>query len=265
LQRRALLTPLALLAAAVEFLTPLRLRGDEPLADAIIGRSSALFPLVGLLLGMALVGIDRLGQAVLPASAVDALLVATLALSTGGLHLDGVADATDGLFGGRTPARRLEIMRDSRVGSFGVLAVTLVLLLQFTALEGLLPPWRVPALLLFPVLGRTAMVAAIAAFPYARAQGLGILFQRYVLPWPLLIAAMSSLALAVLCFSGSGAALWGAGLLVAATIGSLMRRRIGGLTGDCYGAICELTQIVVLFMIVSAHRVGWLLPWLVRG
>ena len=214
---------------------------------------------------MALVGIDRLGQAVLPSTAIDALLVAGLALCTGGLHLDGLADTADGLYGGHTPERRLEIMRDSRVGSFGVLGVTLVLLIQFAALEGLRSPWRVPALIVFPVLGRAAMVGTIAGFPYARAQGLGVIFRRYGAGWPLIAAELSSLAIAIVCFSGSGAALWGASLFFALAAGWLMTRRLGGLTGDCYGAICELTQILVLLMVVSAHRSGWLLPWLIHG
>jgi cobalamin synthase len=73
------------------------------------------------------------------------------------------------------------------------------------------------------------------------------------------------LALSVLCFGGSGAALWGAALLAALALGAFLRSRVGGLTGDNYGAICEVSQLVVLLLIVSAHASGWLLPGLVHG
>lgn len=257
--------PFTLAGAALEFLTPVRLTGSTSLPAAAIGRSSALFPFIGLLLGLVLIGIDRVVTIVFPPAVVDALLVTALATVTGALHFDGLADTADGLFGGHSRQRRLEIMRDSRIGSFGALAVALVVLLQWTALLVLAPPWRRPGLLLFPVLGRSAMVCALAAFPYAREEGLGTLFRRYVWPWPLLVAELSAFAAAIVCFGGSGAALWGASLLVPIVLGAGISALLGGLTGDSYGAICEITQVVVLLLIDSAHQTGWLLPWLIRG
>lgn len=256
----ALLAPLA----ALEFLTPLRFRSARELDPAAIGRSSAFFAIVGFLIGLALVGLDRLLALALPDVAVDALLVVALALFSGALHLDGLADSADGLFGGHTPERRLEIMRDSRTGSFGALAIGLLLLLQWSSLIALLPPWRAPGLLLFPTLGRAAMVPAIACFPYARSEGLGVLFRRYVWPWPAPVAVLSALVVSVALFSGSGAALWGVSMLLALGLGAAITPLLGGLTGDTYGAICELTQVVVLLLIVSGHQLGWLQPWLVR-
>lgn len=254
-------TPLA----ALEFLTPFRLRSGSEKDAAVIGRSSACFPAAGAILGLALLGLDRLLALALSSAAVDALLVAALALFSGGLHLDGLADSADGLFGGRTPERRLEIMRDSRTGSFGAVALILVLLLQWSALTSLVSPWRDAGLILFPALGRCAMVVALAGFPYARPQGLGVLFRRYAWPWPALVATFSSLVLSILLFGGSGVALWGAAILLSLGLGTWMRSRLGGLTGDSYGAICELTQVLVLLLIVSAQQSGWVQPWLVRG
>jgi adenosylcobinamide-GDP ribazoletransferase len=253
------------LPAAVEFLTPLRLHGRNPLPGAAIGSSSAFFPLVGLLLGLALVGIDRLLAPVLPPAPLNALLVALLALATGLLHLDGLADTADGVLGGRTPEQRLAIMRDSRIGAFGAATLVLVLLLQWSALSSLVAPWRIPGLLLFPVLGRGAMALAIAAFPYAREQGLGTLFRRYIWPWPAPVALAIALLLAVLCFAGGGAVLWAAMVLTTLGVGALLSTRLGGLTGDSYGAICELNEAVTLLLIVSAHLTGWLAPGVVRG
>jgi adenosylcobinamide-GDP ribazoletransferase len=253
------------LPAAVEFLTPLRLHSGGEFPDAAIGSSLAFFPVVGLLLGLALVGIDRLLSGVLPPAPLNALLVTFLAAATGLLHLDGLADTVDGLLGGRSRERRLVIMRDSRIGAFGATALTLTLLLQWAALTDLVSPWRRPGLLLVPVLGRAAMAAAIGAFPYARQEGLGTLFRRYVWPWPAPIALATALLLAIVCFSGSGVALWGAMLLCTIGLGALLTSQLGGLTGDTYGAICELTQVLILFLLLSAHTTGWLAPWLIKG
>lgn len=256
---------LLLLPAALEFLTPLRIRPASELEAATIGRASALFPLVGVLLGLALALLDRLLRSALPSPAADALLVTCFAMFSGALHIDGLADSADGLIGGRTRERRLEIMRDSRTGVFGALAIALLVLVQWNALLTLTPPWRLGGLLLFPALGRMAMVIALAAFPYARPQGLGVLFRRYAWPWPVPVATVSSLVLAVALFGGGGAALWGVAVLLALGLGAAISNRLGGLTGDSYGAICEITQVVVLMLIVSGHQTGWLRPWLIEG
>jgi len=262
---RTAMQPLLLVSAAIEFLTPVRLRGGGRLDDGIVGRSASLFPLVGLLLGLALIGIDRIAGGVFSPLLVNAVLVTLYVAGTGAIHLDGLADTFDGLFGGHTRERRLEIMRDSRIGTFGALALVLVLLLQWSALSALDSPWRRPGLLLFPVLGRSAMVAALAAFPYARAAGLGVLFRSYVLPWPLAIAQLSALAFSIVCFGGGGTVLWAVSVLASLGLGAVATASLGGLTGDTYGAIGEIVQIVTLLLVVSAHRLGWLLPWLIRG
>jgi adenosylcobinamide-GDP ribazoletransferase len=249
---------LAALPAAVEFLTPLRVHFGDPLPEEAIGASSGYFPVVGLLLGLALIGLDKILTPLLPVAVASGVLVALFAAATGFLHLDGFADTVDGMAAGKTRERRLEIMRDSHVGAFGAAALAILILLQWLALASLVPPWRSPGLLLFPVLGRTAMVAAIAAFPYARSEGLGVLFRAHVWPWPAPLAAVISLALSMVCFGVGGLALWGACLLTAAIAGIWLSQRLGGLTGDCYGAICEATQVVVLLLIVSGHQSGWL-------
>ena len=105
-----------------------------------------------------------------------------LVVATGGLHLDGLADTCDGLFGGSSPPERLAIMRDSRVGTFGVLGVVCILLLRWAAFLSLTSPIRRGALLLAPALGRWAMVGAVAALPYARPEGLGKAMHRAA--WP---------------------------------------------------------------------------------
>lgn len=129
---------------------------------------------MGLLLGLLLVGVERGAGEIFPLYLVAALLLATLTLVTRGLHLDGLMDVCDGLFGGYTPQRRLEIMRDSHVGAFAVVGAASLLILKYGALVSLLSlraPGQEWALLLFPMYSRWAMVLLMGAFPYVRSQG----------------------------------------------------------------------------------------------
>lgn len=253
------------LLLALEFLTVLRLR-RAPAADVVaIARSQALFPLVGLGLGLLLVGLDAGLSRVLPPAAAAALLVVALIILTGGLHLDGVADTCDGLFGAYDRQRRLEIMRDSRVGSYGALGIAAILLLKWAAILSLAWPLRRDALLLAPALGRWAMVAVIAAFPYARPQGLGKAMHQEARPYPLLLAGATALGASALLLGMWGPLAWA----FVAAFGSLLalyaHRRLGGLTGDVYGAICELSETAFLLLAASGSKLGWLEPLLWKG
>ena len=173
-------------------------------------------------------------------------------LSTGALHLDGFLDSCDGLFGGRTPEDRLRILRDERVGAFAVIGGFLLLLLQFQSLAALSS--RSEALLLAPLLGRWGMAVAVVAFPYARAEGLGRTMKDHA-SW--LQASLAS-ATAVLAAWLAGGQL---GLLALLLSGSLMwivarfvLTRLPGLTGDIYGALCQLLEVLVLLTFVASER-----------
>jgi adenosylcobinamide-GDP ribazoletransferase len=167
------------------------------------------------------------------------------------LHLDGFIDACDGLLPPRDAARRLEIMKDSRVGAFGVVGVFLLLLLKFNALTALSGMPRMAALIAVPVLARWAMTWAMARYPLARRDGLAV---RYVrgLGWTQ-VGFASIIAFSV----AMGLLGWGALLLALATwltvtlVAQLAVARIDGLTGDIYGAICEVVEVVLLFVIVA--------------
>ena len=240
---------------ALGFLTalpvPRRVASAAALARALI-----FFPLVGLLVGLLLLALDLLLAPVLPVGVRAALLLGAGVGLTRALHLDGLMDCCDGLFGGFTPERRLEIMRDSRVGAFGVLGAVVVLLLRFNGLTALSDPWLVAGLLLPPTLGRWAMALAIVAYPYGRATGLGVAFKEG--------SSWRQVALAGILALGLAAALWWpwgmAALPVAAgltaSLARFMRGRLPGLTGDCYGAINEVVEIVVLLMVVAAQTVS---------
>jgi adenosylcobinamide-GDP ribazoletransferase len=256
---------------ALQFLTIVPLPGQEAStsADHSSGASAfdmspslPWFPLVGGLIGVTLAGLDWALRPVLALPVRDAALLAAAALITGMLHLDGFIDCCDALLGARSVERRLEILKDSRIGAYGAIGITLLLITRFAALgelggSGLL---RVLALVAAPLLGRWGIVYAVTRFPYARPQGLGSLFQRRSIN---LIAA-TGMALVLLALiagvatlvRGSGG-LAGTALLLAlfAAVAFLVtvsgcfwasRRLDGGLTGDTYGAVNELVEVVVL-------------------
>jgi adenosylcobinamide-GDP ribazoletransferase len=241
------------LVAAAGFLSILALPGGRWLFADETGEGSPLlgaeyFPLVGVLLAALLTPGLLLLTPLLPQMVLAALLVVTLVILTGGLHLDGLMDACDGLFGGRTVERKLEIMRDSRVGSFGVLAGGCALLLKFACFASLgRQAWPVVLFTTLPS-ARWAMVLALRLFPGARASGLGATFRRAVTPRVLVLACGITLLAVLLSARFTGLVVWGVMTMVALALGAWTTRKIGGLTGDTCGAIAEIGEIVGLLV-----------------
>jgi adenosylcobinamide-GDP ribazoletransferase len=209
------------------------------------------WPLVGLV--VAGLGAATGGVAVacgMPAGPAAALVLVVQALLTGGLHEDGLADTADGLFGGRDKARRLEIMKDSRIGSYGTLALLLVTLLRWSALAVVLAQGHWGAVLAAGAISRVPMAALMAGLPNARGSGLSAMVGQ-----PSQGAAFAAGVLAVvlaLVFAGSaavpmallaGAAAWG--------LGAYAKARIGGQTGDILGASQQLAEAAVLLVAAS--------------
>jgi adenosylcobinamide-GDP ribazoletransferase len=254
------LSQLRELVAAIRFLTILPVPGsaqlfdadDDDIPDLIIG--SAYFPLVGLLLAALLWLVVLATNMVLPSIVLGALLVVIQTLLTGGLHLDGLMDSFDGLFGGTTPDRQLEIMRDSRVGSFGVLSAFCVLLFRFAVFASMRPHLLTLALFLVLPVARWAMVLTVNLFPGARLSGLGSAFRRTITLQRLLAAGVTSLVIVLIAGRLAGLLVWIVGTLVAIALGALINRRLGGLTGDSYGAVEEITEIILLLLIILLHN-----------
>jgi adenosylcobinamide-GDP ribazoletransferase len=235
----------------VSFLTVVPVRAIRIPPDASFGRAVSYFPLVGALLGAFVAGVDSVCGQVLPRPVVTVLDLALVGVLTGGLHLDGLIDACDGLLGGHDRERRLEIMRDSRAGSFGVICAALVLLLDFAALGGMYGRQRAAALIVAPTLGRWAMAVAVWAFPYARSAGRGTVFKLGLRPYHILQAGCwTALIASVVGYS----LFWPVclGILLATGLGRWAAARLGGLTGDVYGAICELTTAAA-FVLCAAR------------
>jgi adenosylcobinamide-GDP ribazoletransferase len=216
-------------------------------ADRKPGYAFTYFPLVGLALGLLLWGLGLLPW---PTADLRAfvLLVAWVVVS-GGLPLDGFGDACDGLLATTTPERRLEIMKDPRTGSWAVIGLVLLLLGKWLLLRSTPSPFLIG----LPMVGRWALVLAAYGFPYARASGMGGFFReglgRSQVIGATLFTALSLLILAWLV----DLRLVGLLLLPVLTVYGLghwaARRLGGGLTGDIYGALCEVTELVGLGLI----------------
>jgi adenosylcobinamide-GDP ribazoletransferase len=233
--------------AALQFLTvfPTPLR-HEVTAKAL-SQSLTYFPLVGLILGAILLGLYYGLTLILPPSVVNALLIIALVILTGAHHLDGLIDTCDGVIAGKSKDERLAIMSDSQVGAFGIVGAILLLLLKYVSLSSAA---ILPALLLMPTLSRWTMVSIIFTFPYAKSSGMGLAFKQGANWQRLTIATAIALIAAVALLKWWGLALMAALWLIAFGISSYFRSRLGGLTGDNYGAINELTEVLVLILII---------------
>lgn len=258
------------LRSAIGFLTILPL---APLnAPSSLASARGWFPLVGLLLGGLLVIIEFLVMLLFGAELRSAsqgwasyhaipvfpfllwpiMLVVVLVVLTRALHLDGFMDSCDALLGGFSRERRLAILRDPHVGAFAVVGVVCLLLVKVTVLLGLpaASAERMPVLLLFPCLSRWAMLLTMELYPYARENGLGTSFfsGEPGIRWQLILGFAFTLIACVALAGIIGIILLAAASAVAWGLGTWSSRLLGGTTGDIYGAVNEVTEVVVLLV-----------------
>ena len=247
----------------LQFLTRIHLVKQTVWTAEDFGRSTRFFPLVGLVLGICYAFAAWL---LLYALGIRSLTVALLLilplLLTGGLHADGFMDTADGVFSGRERARKLEIMKDSRVGAFGVVSFVMLMFVQFALLSDMAWPLLVPALFVMPIIGRLAMVLAVACFPYAREDGMGKTFADMADRSTVVIAALTT-AVLVLPWGVLATAALVLGTLFALFFCRTMTNILGGVTGDVYGAATVLTETLVLavFSLASAYPNVWGILW----
>ena len=239
--------------AALGFLTAIPIPLRRAFSPVEIGRSIAYFPVVGLMLGLILVGLDVMLDRVLPSLVANTLLLAALVALTGALHLDGWMDCCDALLGFKSPEARLRILREPQIGAFGVAGAVLLLLVKFAALASLTGSARSIALLLAPTCSRWGMAYAIIAYPYARgASGKGSAFKEHARRIDLLIATLVALAIAIVSANVWGIVLIGIAWLVTIGMARFAIVRISGLTGDVYCTINEMIE-VTLWLILTIH------------
>jgi adenosylcobinamide-GDP ribazoletransferase len=240
------------LVAAFAFLTRLPV-WVGPLRDQDLGRSVAFFPMVGLVLGLMITGLSYLLVGSLPPLLIAVLMVALLAALTGAIHLDGVADMFDAVGGGRGDRMRmLSIMHDSRIGAHGASALILLLTAKVVAIAEAVQRRDLLSLMAFPAVGRWAVVPLIVFFPYARPEGLGREFNGEARSLQVVVATATMLLVIVAL---------GVRLLIPALVAGAaalllalwLRRLLGGLTGDIYGAAVEIAEVSMLFAMIALH------------
>ena len=247
----------------LQFLTRIHLVRQTVWTAEDFGRSTRFFPLVGLVLGICYaLSAWLLLYAFGMRSLTAALLLILPLLLTGGLHADGFMDTADGVFSGRDRARKLEIMKDSRVGAFGVVSFVMLMFVQFALLSDMAPLLLVPALFVMPIIGRLAMVLAVACFPYAREDGMGKTFADMADRSTAVIAALTT-AVLVLPWGMLATAALVLGTLFALLFCRTMTNILGGVTGDVYGAATVLTETLVLavFSLASSYPNVWGILW----
>lgn len=238
-----------ILRLAFAFLTVVPVGEINP-AGSDWSRAAVFFPLVGAALGALLAALAALGRGIVPPPLMAALALSVFFLLTRGLHLDGLSDTADGLMGGLSKERSLQIMRSGTAGPMGVAAVILIFLLKFAALASF--PDQLPLLLFFiPLCGRWCMVLAGAAYHPARSEGLGSAFISG-LGWRQFFLATlvgGAFSFAGICISGLVLPVL-AGILLAFTLTAAaaagIALRLGGLTGDTLGAVNEIAEAAFL-------------------
>lgn len=257
--------------AALQFLTRLPIAVRMPNSQTLFRRSTIFFPAAGFIIGGIVAGAAYGLSFIFPDYVNAILLVSLWVLLTGGLHLDGLMDTADGLLSHRSRDKMLEIMKDSRVGAMGVIACVLYLLLKTSLVTALLAADQLQllfVLVVIPMWSRAFMVMAMAGWPYARQQGgLGSLFgnvrgQHAILAG--MLAALITLAvfLAAPEIDGILTALIWLGVMILITyaagawLAASVSRKLGGLTGDIYGALNELVELLLLLTVMISLAIG---------
>ena len=242
--------------AALQFLTVIAIPWRRGIQTDEVGRSAGYFPLVGLIIGLILVGLNWLLGILLPPMVVNALLIVFLVVISGAIHLDGFADTCDGLGGHKTVEDRWQVMHDSRAGAFGIVGIVLLLMVKYVSLTSIPEVWLMTTLILMPVTGRWAMTYALFAYPYARDTGLGKAFKQGT-TWPrFTLATVIAVAIATAIAQLVGLAVLFFGWVVTLVTAAYLKRKFKGLTGDNYGAINEVAEVSVLIFIIILAKFG---------
>jgi len=242
-----------LLLITLQFLTIIPLPFNVRCEKEDLGRSTAFFPLAGVAIGGVLVGANWLISPWLTRPLSDALLITLLALITGALHLDGLADVCDGLAARGSRERFLAVMKDSQVGAVGAVGLVLTLLLKWQALAAVPNEFKWQALLLFPALARFGQALTLTGSRHAREDGLGSAFVQGAGKVTLFLAFATAICAGYFLLDLKGLIAL-ASVCIFSIAGRLFfQRKLGGLTGDTIGCISELNEILVLVVISATY------------
>jgi adenosylcobinamide-GDP ribazoletransferase len=242
---------------ALQFLTIFTLKKDHRVDENDLARSMTYFPFVGFLIGFILVWSDRVFSWFFPDTITNIFLLLLSVLLTRALHIDGLADTVDGITGGTDAASRLAIMKDSRIGTAGVLAVVFVLLARYVCLNNLFGEYKNAVLLTAPAFSRWSQMLMMFRADYARGRGLGKAFVGHVRSGGLVIASVVSLGIsAFVIVSDVRTAVLAVGIPLAIAAFTLLwrwfiMRKVGGVTGDSVGAASEMNETLALLLFVT--------------
>lgn len=241
-----------LLVAAATFLTRLPMPQLAVLPDNHLARAARYFPVVGALVGLLAGVVWAIAASHVPATVAAGLAIGVGVLLTGALHEDGLSDCCDGLGGGATRERALEIMRDSRVGAYGVIGLVLSLGLRWAALASLDIGTGFAALIAAHAIGRGMIVVAIRLSGYARSDGAGRAVADGVEAWEAAVTVAIVFVIAVIFAGWSGFS----AMIIAAIAGGVMlaqlMRRLGGYTGDGLGAVEQVAEVAAMVALAGA-------------
>ena len=252
--------------AALGFLTIIPLPRRCELSQESVGRSLAYFPIVGLIIGLILAGLNWFLALLLPQAVVNGLLLVSLGVITGALHLDGFVDTCDGIAAHKTVEDRWRVMHDSQAGALGIVGVFLLLLIKYVSLNSVPENLLMATLMFMPVVSRWAMVYAVFTYPYARPAGLGKASKQGT-RWPsfalatvitLLVAVTLAWLADIPFFYLVGLAIIISIWVIVIAMATYFKRKFAGLTGDTYGAINEVVEVVVLILISLLAYNQWI-------
>lgn len=242
----------------LQFMTRIPIPVSLEVDEDDFGRGSKYFPIIGFILGLALYFTYYISQMELPDEISVIIAVAMSYVLTGSMHIDGLADTFDGLFSAKSREKILEIMKDSRIGTNGVLAILFMVLLKIFFLANTDPLYIPVALIIAPVMGRLAMLPALVFSKSAReGKGLGGLFIGKVKYMDMIIGLAFALIIGFFFSYVSYADMLfitAAVLLSGFIITAYIQWRIGGMTGDTLGSISEITELIVYAYIFLSAR-----------
>jgi adenosylcobinamide-GDP ribazoletransferase len=230
---------------ALKFLTVIPINTETN--EKALARSPRLFPLVGLSLGLGLSFILFLFSKFTGHWISIMLTILAWEAITGGIHIDGLADTVDGLMSRKDREKMLEIMRDSRIGTIGALAIFFILALKCLSLGETSNTYI--KLILAPIYGRFLITLSIFLFPYGRKEGKGSIFSKVLTEKDIIISGIITLILGLIIGLKKGVFAFFIVVILGYLLAFYLNKRIGGLTGDMYGAICEIIELVTLLIL----------------
>lgn len=236
---------------AFSFLTILPVGRASPVEEKALARSMAFFPLVGLVIGILMALAQYLLSFLLPKALVLWIIIGFLSFLTRGLHLDGFADTMDGLASGGTREKILEVMRDSRIGAFGVISLILLIGAKYLALDQISKPYLPHSLIMMVVVGRSSMVLVCFRSPYARSGGgLGKPFAENLRAREVVFSLVSASGIALFLMGVKGIMVFLGVCLFSLVYRLFFTKKLGGVTGDVLGAANELAELLCLILLI---------------